>query len=417
MRFLLLLAWKNLARYRRRTLITAGAIAVGLAMFIFIDGWLKGADLQSQRNMVWYETGSARIVDAEYWENRDGSPVRYAVEQPDRLLAALDDRGVPATPRITFGGEMIVRYDPFPEDGALPTRVIGIDPQTDSEVYRLEDTIVAGRFLRPGEEGVLMGAWTAEDIGAEVGYPITISTRTKDGFRQTIRAPIVGIFATPNPVMNRGTLLVDIDVADYYLEMGGAVTQIDLLFGEREEATARANEVASELGLSDDLEMITWDQLAAEVLALAEAKQAGTSMILFMVFIIAAVGVGNTMLMAVFERIRELGMMRALGMTDREIRISFVFEAAGIGFIGSALGVVLGVLGDLFMIHVGVDFGFFTESIGNIGYRIASVSYGAWNPGTIVTAFVVGIVLSAVIAWVPARRAMKMSITDCLIHQ
>lgn len=417
MRFLLSLAWKNLARYRRRTLITAGAIAVGLAMFIFIDGWLKGADLQSQRNMVWYETGSARIVDAEYWENRDGAPVRYAVEQPDPLLAALDDWGIPATPRITFGGEMIVRYDPFPEDGALPTRVVALDPQTDSRVYRLDETIVEGRFLRPGEEGVLMGAWTAEDIGAEVGYPITISTRTKDGFRQTIRAPIVGIFATPNPVMNRGTLLVDIDVADYYLEMAGAVTQIDMLFGEREDATARANEVADELGLGADLEMITWDELAAEVLALAEAKQAGTSMILFMVFLIAAVGVGNTMLMAVFERIRELGMMRALGMTDREIRISFVFEAAGIGLIGSAFGVVLGVLGDLFMIHVGIDFGFFTESIGNIGYRIASVSYGAWNPGTIVTAFVVGIVLSAIIAWVPARRAMKMPITDCLIHQ
>lgn len=417
MRFLLTLAWKNLARYRRRTLITAGAIAVGLGMFIFIDGWLKGADLQSQRNMVWYETGSARIVDAEYWENRDGSPIRYAVEQPDSLLAGLDEQGIPATPRITFGGEMIVRYDPFPEDGALPTRVIGLDPQTDSDVYRIDETIVDGRFLRPGEEGVLMGAWTAEDIGAEVGYPVTISTRTKDGFRQTIRAPIVGIFATPNPVMNRGTLLMDIDVADYYLEMGGAVTQIDLLFGEREDATARANEVAGDLGLGGDLEMITWDQLAAEVLALAEAKQAGTSMILFMVFLIAAVGVGNTMLMAVFERIRELGMMRALGMTDREIRISFVLEAAGIGFIGSALGVVFGVLGDLFMIHVGVDFGVFTESIGNIGYRIVSVSYGAWNPGTMVTAFIAGIVLSAVIAWVPARRAMKMSITDCLIHQ
>ncbi|MFP4114364.1 MAG: ABC transporter permease [Spirochaetota bacterium] len=418
MSFLVGLAWKNLSRHWKRTLITAVAVAAGLAMYIFMDGWLLGADLQSKRNMVWYETGSARIVDAEYWEHRDTMPIRYAVEEPAPILDELDSRDIPATPRITFGGEMIVRYDPFPEDGALPTRVVALDPETDSEVYRLEETIVSGRFLRPGEEGVLMGAWTAEDIGAEIGYPITISTRTKDGFRQTIRLPIVGIFATPNPVMNRGTLLMDLEVADYYLEMDGAVTQIDTYFSDREDATASAEALATDLGISgDELEMVTWNELAAEVLALAEAKQAGTGLILFLVFIIAAVGVGNTMLMAVFERIRELGMMRALGMTDVEIRLAFVMEAAGIGVIGSVFGVGLGALANLYMTTVGFDFSFFTEQIGNIGYRIASVSYGAWNPTTMIVAFAAGIVMSAIIAWLPARKAMKMSITDCLIHQ
>jgi ABC-type lipoprotein release transport system permease subunit len=163
--------------------------------------------------------------------------------------------------------------------------------------------------------------------------------------------------------------------------------------------------------------MITWDELAAEVLALAEAKQAGTGMILFLVFVIAAVGVGNTMLMAVFERIRELGMMRALGMTDKQIRRAFVAEAAGVGAIGGVLGVGLGVLATLYLVNIGVNFAGVIESIGNVGYRFASVSYGAWNPPTIVLAFVAGVVMSAVIAWMPARRAMKMSITECLIHQ
>lgn len=418
MKFLIGLAWKNLSRYKRRTIITASAIAVGLSMFIFMDGWLKGADLQSQRNMVWYETGSARIVDAEYWENRDGAPIKYAVERSEPLLADLEAEGVPATPRITFGGEMIVTYDPWPEDGALPTRVIGLDPERDDRVYRLQETIVEGRYLSPGEEGVLMGAWTAEDLGAEVGYPITIATRTQDGYRQTIRLEIVGIFSTPNPVMNRGTLLMDIGVADYYLEMDGSVTQIDMRFADRADATRRAREVATTIDLDEErLDLVTWDELAAEVLALAEAKQAGTGMILFLVFLIAAIGVGNTMLMAVFERIRELGMMRALGMTERDIRRAFIFEAAGIGFIGSVFGVGLGALLNLYMVNVGFDFSFFTEQIGNIGYRIANISYGAWNPGTMATAFVVGILVSAIIAWVPARRAMKMSITDALIHQ
>lgn len=417
MRFLISLAWKNLLRHGRRTLITAGAIAVGLGLYVFLDGWIQGTDDQSQTNMAWYETAGARIVDDEYWDDRDGAPLDHAVDDPEAIVALVEELGYQATPRTSFAGELIVTYDPFPEDGSLPTRIIALDPETDPDVYRINRTIVDGAFLEPGQEGVLMGAWTAEDIGAELGYTVTIATRTVDGYRQTIRLPIVGIFSSPNPVMNRGTLFVDLEVADFYLEMNGAVTQVDVALPERADRERAGRVLSRELELPAGLEVITWDTLASEVLAVAEADMVGTAIILFLVFIIAAVGVGNTMLMAVFERIRELGMMRAIGMTDRQVRMVFVMEAAGVGFIGSVGGLLIGALGNLYMVNVGIDFGFFTESIGNVGYRIVSVSYGTWNPTTMIIAFFVGVVMSAAISWLPARKASQMTITESLIHQ
>ncbi len=103
-------------------------------------------------------------------------------------------------------------------------------------------------------------------------------------------------------------------------------------------------------------------------------------MILFLIFIIAAVGISNTMLMAIFERIRELGMMRSLGMSDMKIRIAFMLEAAGIGLIGSTIGVIIGVIANYWIINVGIDFGFLMREM-DIGYRIQSIFRGAWIPG------------------------------------
>ena len=417
MGFLVRLAWKNLLRHTRRTLITASAIAVGLGLFVFLDGWIKGFDAQSQNNLAWYETSGVRVVDAEFWEERDGSPIDLVIEQPEPLIDEITELGYRATSRTSFVGELIVSYDPFPEDGSLPTRVIAIDPARDPDVYRIDRTIELGRFLEAGEEGVLMGSWTADDLGAEVGYEITIATRTRDGFRQTMRMPIVGIFATPNPVVNRGVLYVDLSVADFYLEMQGAVTQIDVQLPDRADREEAGEEFAELLAPGEDLAVITWDDLASEVIAVAQADMVGSFAIMVLVFIIAAVGVGNTMLMAVFERVRELGMMRALGMRDGQIQLTFVLEAAGVGLIGSVIGLLIGSFGNWYMVTFGFDFGFAIQGFGNIGYRIATVFYGAWNPGTMVVAFFAGIVLSALIAWVPARRVTRMTITESLVHQ
>ncbi|MDD3942507.1 MAG: FtsX-like permease family protein, partial [Sphaerochaetaceae bacterium] len=161
---------------------------------------------------------------------------------------------------------------------------------------------------------------------------------------------------------------------------------------------------------------VSWEELAHDYIALAEAKRGGTGMILFLVFIIAAVGISNTMLMAIFERIRELGMMRALGMNDRDIQWTFMVEAGGIGLLGSTAGVLLGVLMNLYLTVKGINFGRFMRDM-DMGYRIQSSITGVWSLGTIVTAFFFGTILSMAVAYIPTRRALKMDIPSCLRHR
>lgn len=433
MKMLASLAWKNLSRYRRRTLITATALAAGLSLYILVDSMLTGIDQESQRNLMWYETGSAAIMTDAFFDERDRLPLDEAISDPQPILDELDGRGVPAAPRTVFQGELHVFQDPYPADGSFMTKVHAVDPERDPSVFRLRESVAEGRYLRPGEDGVLLGAWLAEDLGAEVGYPMTIVTKTRRGFYQTIDAEVVGILEVPNPVTNRSGVFLPLSTADDYLQMEGAVTEIALSFPLGTDAQRRTDQLAEELfpaaasgqagsgqagsqQAGSQLVAKSWQELAPEFVALSQSKSAGTGVILFLVFIIAAVGISNTMLMAVYERVREIGMLRAIGMSDRDIRKLFLFEAGGIGVFGALIGVALGTVFTALMVYVGIDYSWLIRDF-DIGYRIVGVMRGAWNPGTMGIAALIGIVLTVAVAWLPTKRAIRMSITDALRHQ
>jgi ABC-type lipoprotein release transport system permease subunit len=414
------LAMKNLSRYRRRTIITAAAVGIGLALYIVMDGMLLGLEKESERNLIWYETSSARVMSGAYWDEREQRPLDEPVEDPDRVVGQLEDAGIPAAPRVVFDGELVVYEDPYPSSGSMRTVLYGIDPEGDAKVFRLEEAVSEGRYLEPGENGALMGAWLAEDLGAEVGYPLTVLTRTSRGYYQTIDLEIVGLVNAPNPIINRKAVYLPLDTAQLYLQMEGRATEINMSFAETADfedrlAAARAA-VEGDLGPGGDpLVVKSWQELAADYVALAQAKTQGSGMILFLVFVIAAVGVSNTMLMAVFERVRELGMMRALGMSERDVRKLFLIEAAGIGLIGAVLGVTAGVVGNWILTEYGIDYRWMFRTM-DVGYRSAGYVRNAWHPEAIVQAFVIGILLAVGVSWISTRRILRFSIPDSL-HQ
>jgi len=415
MKFLISLAFKNLTRYKRRTLITAGAIAIGLMMYIFVDSMLMGAEIESVRNLKWFETASARILNNNYWENRYQRPLDINIPDPDKILAELDQEGIKATKRTVFSGDMILNNQDFGEDGNMAVVVTAIDTKKDNDVFHFGDTLLEGRFLKANEDAALLGSWFAEDIGAKVGYWITIVARGNGGFYEAMDLKIVGIVNCPNPNVNRTLLMMPIDTADQYLAMDGASTEINIKLPDSADVNEEVGRIQNLLN-GDNLTVMSWKAMAVDYLALAESKRGGTGMIMFLIFLIAAVGISNTMLMAIFERIRELGMMRSLGMSDNKIRIAFMIEAAGIGLIGSIMGVILGILADIFIVYIGIDYSFLLRDM-DIGYRIQAIFRGVWNPGTMVAAFFAGIFISTLVAYFPTKRALRMDIPSCLRHQ
>jgi ABC-type lipoprotein release transport system permease subunit len=386
-------------------------------MYIVVDSVLLGAEFESMRNLRWYETASARIMQPDYWEERLMRPLDISIDDPYTIVDTLHKEGIAAAPRTMFSADLILYSDDFGEDGNMPVQVTAVDPELDNTVFRFEDTLIEGRFVESGTNELVIGSWFAEDIGAKVGYWVTLVTRGNGGFYEAMDMQIVGIVNCPNPNVNRTLLMVPIDTIGDYLAMDGAATEINIALPETAEIAEEVGRIQKLLDPSgNNLLVVSWDELARDYVALAEAKRGGTGMILFLVFIIAAVGISNTMLMAIYERIRELGMMRALGMNDRSIQLAFMIEAGGIGLIGSTIGVLLGIAINFYMVNVGIDFGLLMRDM-DMGYRIQSSFRGTWSPSTIITAFFFGSILSMLVAWIPTRRALKMDIPSCLRHQ
>jgi ABC-type lipoprotein release transport system permease subunit len=409
MKFLLSLAWKNLSRYRRRTAITAVALAVGVAVFIWMDGWLLGAELESRRNIVWYEAGSAKVMKRELLEQIQHLPLKQVIEDPAAVERALAGLGLATARRVEFSGEL------FAGEGSLFVKAVALEPASDGRVFRLAETVVQGRYLEAGRPEALLGEWLARDLGAAVGDWVTVRARSRYGAFQTLDLQIVGILNCPNPMINQGQIFLPLDQADPALELEGAVSEIAVTFPEWQEPAGRIEQIRRSLAGFPELVVADWRELAKDFLAIAEGKRAGTGMLLLLIFIIAAVGITNTMLMAVFERVREIGMMRALGMKDGAIRLAFLLEAGGIGFAGSALGLALGAALNWYMVRWGLDLTAFTGDM-QIGYRVHSIFRSAWHPQALFGAAVFGVLASMLISFLPSSRALKMRITDCLRH-
>ena len=417
-----MLAWRNLARHRRRTVITMLALAFSIAVFIFMDSMLRGIDQESQRNLVWYETGSGKVVTRAQRDDLDRTALKHELLDYRRVASTLAGLGIANTPRIGFAGEM------FFGEGSLPIRLVAIDPATDETVFRLRDTLAEGSaYLEPGSPGLILGAWTIDDLGMALGDVVEVRTRTRHGAMQVLELELVGALLSPNPTINRGVGFLPLDVAQFDLEMAG-VTELALgamparlggpvavpagAFLERQ--IERVNAVLAE-ELPGTI-AVGWPQLARDYLAMMESERSNTVLLLLLVFIIAAVGISNTMLIAAYERIREFGMMRALGADDGAVRATMVFEAGFIGCLGSLCGLLLGAVAVFFLVDQGIDMSRFYGDV-SIGYRVTAVFRGAWNPGTMAVSMVFGVLVSMAIALLPARRALRLGVVQCLRHE
>ena len=410
------MAWRNVFRHTKRTLITAGALAIGLMSYLAMDSLLKGMSVDSERNLMWYETGAVQVIDTEYLEERNERSLDHLVEQSEQVEAALQAAGYATAPRTVFAADLIVFRDPYPEDGSLPVIAHAIDPERDGQVYRLSDRISQGRYLRPDRDEALIGSWLAEDIGAEPGFYLTLVTRTADGVFQTIDVEIVGIVDTPNPIVNRAAVYLPLQVAEYYLETDGAVAEIAIDGPTGGNLRHLKGNVAQIVAGFPGVTVVDWRELAPELVAAQQGDVVGSVVILGLVFIIAAVGVGNTMLMATMERTRELGTLRALGMNRWQILRMLLLEAGGVGLIGAVVGLVLGGAAVAALVYIGIDYGDLLRDA-NVGYRMTQIVRGAWNLTAFAVSVVAGVAIAMTTALVPALRTTRVEVASALRDQ
>ena len=410
MKFIFFLAIKNLFRYYKRTLITAISIALGIGITIWMDGMLKWGNESSQRNLINYETSSIKIGNRKFFEDEEYVPLSETIKEKDKIISLLKQKNIPFTEELKFMAGVIneITGEGYSFIG------MGIEPSTHTNVYQIHKSMLKGDFLKRNNiNSVLISKYTADLLEMDIGDYVILKAQTKYGVYNADSFLIEGIFDTPNPEVNRYIIYISRKTANLFLDMEEEINLIGLKISDDiEEMKEELRKEFSRTGIKD-IDLKTWKDQAADYLAASQGDKGGTAIMLFLVFVIVAVGIANTMLMAVFERTGEIGMMRAMGSTNKEIMLNFIFEAGGIGFIGGVLGIIIGSITQFFMITYGLDF---SNMFGDIsyGYRTAAVWYSKWNPDIMIFCLFFSIIMSIIISIFPSRRAIKMNITDTL---
>lgn len=405
------LAWRNLRRNRRRTWITATTVALAVLLLQMSMSMMIGLERQSYDNLINYQTAHAKLYARGYFENREELPLDYTLTDLAALQATVRQvSGVAATtPRLVFQASL--------SDGVDQVACLGTGIQlsgTDTDVFRIPQAVVDGEFLRPGEEGMLLGSGLAELFEVGVGDWLTVLTKTRDGAYEALDLPIVGVVGTGNPVIDRNTFLVSLQSARYMLDLRDEATEVAVRFslGAREATTLRTlAETVEQLGY----EVKGWREAEADFLAFAAMKRMGSWVLLSIFVVLALVGVTNTVLMAAFERTREIGMLMAVGLRGGGVRKLFLTEGALAGLLGGAIGSLLALVLIAYLASVGINL---TALYGDmdIGYPVKDRMYPALEFGTLVVVWLLTGVAAAVASLYPAARASRKPPVEALRH-
>jgi len=432
-RDLLSMAFRNLSRHRVKTIITITGVAISVGLYIFMDAWLLGMNLESRRNIVSYEIGAAKIQRKAYFENKDDLPMYESFSPWKPIVEALENAGYMASPRMVFSGTL------YTAEGSAPVILYGIDPAREGKVLRYMDFVEAGRFPQAGKFEIALGLLAAEKLKIDlknrepVGVRIATVIDLKDEggkvrhVYQVIDAVVVGVINSPNPKTNGNVAYIPLDVlsGEGGLLLEDQVTEIlvrasdareGALPGERESPLSiRAALERAGFSLPPDLEIYSWMDYVQDYIVAARGDQISTRIMILLLFILSFLGIANTMLMAILERTKEIGMLRALGMTDGEVLFSYMLEAALIGLIGGGIGMLLGSLVNIPMVNHGIDYSSLAKEMGwDYGYRITSLFRSAWNPFTIGASGIVATLVSALLSIPPTLRALRMPVTESL---
>jgi putative ABC transport system permease protein len=328
------MAWRNLWRNKRRTLITVASIFFGVLLSTIMASLQEGTYGNMVDMMVKLSSGYLQVQTPEYWEDKT---VNNAFEPSPQLAGKIRESGLVTTVAGRFDSFGLISSGPNTRGGA----VIGFEPELDSEVYNLRNWLSAGSFPVSGDDGVLVSFNIAKHLGLGVNDTIIIISQGYRGVTAAGAYPIRGILTFNTPQMNNLGVFMDLSLAQELFSAEGMVTSLVLMVDSYDDVMHVGNQVADIVG--DQLTVLTWQELNPEIVQFIESDKAGGVVMIGILYIVIGFGIFGTVIMMVAERRKELGVMVAVGM--KKIRLAAVLfsETMLIGLTGVLAGFAVSI--------------------------------------------------------------------------
>lgn len=398
------LAVRNVGRNARRTLITALTIVFGVAMVVTVRGVMWGLQSMMISDTVEGRLGALQVHRTGYLDNIDTAPLTLNMAYDEALLARV--KKVPhvtgVTGRIQFGGLI--------SNGLAQTMFVGkgIDVSREATVCPKVATT-----LKPGGEGlsagddskVVVGFELADSFQAKPGATLAVQTTSPSGRANSLDLSVKGLSTSAFPMENKRIATVTLATAQALLGLDGRVTELAVSIDD----VARVDDVAAALRteLGSDYEVHTWRELQPFLRDIISRQNFVLGMVSLILLVIVLTSIINTMLMSVFERVREIGTLLAVGVRRAQVMTIFLIEAGVIGLMGGLGGAVLGRTIVAILAAAGISFDL-------PGLNAVNVLRPVVTPAFVLSAVFIAFIAAIGAALWPAWRASRLNPVDAL---
>ena len=403
---ILSLAVRNLFRNTRRTVITSGAVVFGVALQVLGWGLVDGLDDNFLRAVSTTTTGDILLRPPEYPTDGLSYPLEEAAAPP-----ALTGFSGEAASRVLFSARVVHKAD--------AARAVGVayDPDQDYRVFPRERWRVQGVWPDAGQSQVALGDALGRLLGVGVGDEVVVQARTVAGAQNALSYTITALVHTDNGQLDNTAVWLRMDAADALLQLQGRRTHLSLHVGTLEDAAVVRDRLQA-AGAFTGPDGKLWDakttrEEAADMLAINDIRRRAILMLVGVIMAIAATGIANTVIMAAYERVREIGTLLALGMKRRDVSLLFLTEGAMLGLGAGSVGAAIGTAGVLYWQFNGIVLGEETmKATGNL--PVSAIIYTHFNWAPVIGSLVFSALVAIFASVQPARFASRLNPADAV---
>ena len=410
------IAWRNIARNKRRSILSGSAVAIASFAIVSLFAFLAGMTQDMENNLWTYVTGSVRVRNAEFDRYERLNPMHLAIPEYQELLHQLDaDSVVTATsPRIGIPAR--IPLGGISSDEKLNARGIGVDFAREVTFQDFETTLTAGRLPNPGEREAVVGRDLAMELDVELGDKFTVLSQSGTRGSNAFTLTVTGILDIPVAGLEKTLFMIPLDVAQRVLWLPNQVQEILVKVDASQESPAEvAQRLSENLQVSGvDLSIRGFKDIngLASMITLA-AKIYDIIGIVF--FLLASTVIINTTIMVIFERMKEIGTLGSMGMTGKQLVSLFFIESLTICLIGSLLGIGLGIGLNVYLGKVG--FVILSDAMAGIDAAgVGETIYPVLNFRSTALVFLYSLAVTGLATWWPSRRAAKVTPVEALRH-
>ncbi len=395
------LAYRNVGRNKTRSLLSALAVSIGMALLLLMVSVLEGEMTGALQNTIRLQSGHLQIRPASYEENKISLKWEDLIANPEQVVGNVKklSQVTAATPRLSASAILTVREE------SKGVQILGIEPDSAAN-QPFREGMLSGEFIKADDrEGILIGNTLAEKLNLKVGEKVNLLVTTSNGDVNEQLFTVRGIFTTRTPGYDESTVFMPLAKAQAITGTENHASTIFVLLQNSDQADAVAQALQS-----NNYKILTWREQNQFIVQFEDFANAFFIIIYLIVLGITATVVTNTLVMAVFERTREIGILSAIGMKGSGIMAQFLAEAALLATGGVIGGLIIGGAAVAYFTVYGIYIG----DYGITGVLFEDHIYAHLTLTNTINLAIVTYIITIIASLYPARLAARLEPVEAL---